>query len=86
MRGVREFRADPTYEEMSALVIVDPADSNETRLLAEFSIDPNTQVAVTVLLYPPGTLAGTYHGALTKEKLIADLASCASGCASTGSG
>jgi hypothetical protein len=86
MRGVREFRADPTYEKMSALVVVDPADPNEARLMTEFRVDRDTQEAVTLLLSPPGTLAGTYRGAVSKEKLIADLASCSSGCGSTGGG
>ena len=80
MQGVRQFRADPQYNPATEVVALDPSDAAEAGFLKTLQVDPQSPVAVTVLLVPPGTPVGKFEGAVTKGQIVAKLASAQSGC------
>lgn len=79
MYGINELRADPNMGGAVVTVLVDPADPQEARFLAQFQIDPTQNVAQTVMLVPPGATVGKFMGGTTKTMLLSKLES-AGGC------
>jgi hypothetical protein len=79
-QGVRDFQADPQYRAASEVVTVQVDDAAEADFLKRLQVSPQTATPVTALLAPPGTLLGTFNGAVTKEQLIDKLKSARSGC------
>jgi len=83
MKGVKEFKADPQFGEMTDIVKVDPSDAKEVKLLAMLKADAKAKVAATAFLAPPGVLVVKVDGPTTKDGLKAALqkamASCAPG-------
>lgn len=73
MYGINELRADPQIGGAVFLVLVDPADPNEGRFLAQLQVDPNLNVAQTVMLAPPGAAMGKFMGGTTKTMLLSKL-------------
>ncbi|MGA2033781.1 MAG: hypothetical protein ABSG68_16125 [Thermoguttaceae bacterium] len=83
--GVKNFAADPQYAPYTKVEVLNPGDPAETSFLKSLQVDPHTAVAVTLLMVPPGFVAGTFAGDVSKEELVARLkaaqASCGPGCA-----
>lgn len=86
MRGVRDFEADPRYKGATEIVTVDPARSEEAKLLGQLRVAPDIQEAVTVLLAPPGSVLGTFQGATSKSQIVAMLDKANVACGSGGCG
>jgi len=84
MKGVQDFKADKKYAKITEIVMVDPKDKAEKRLLSQLQISPDVQEAVTVFLAPPGKLAGRFFGATEKNKIVAAMAACGVKCKSPG--
>ena len=80
MRGVKDFAADARYAKSTEIVTFDPTAAAEAKFLGQIKIDPKTRKATTVLLAPPGTIVGKFEGATAKDKLIAALEACGTGC------
>ena len=78
-QGVRDFKADARFAQATEIVPVDPADKTEASLLEGLQVDPRTPTAVTVLLAPPGQPIAKFTGAVTKEQIVAKVASAQSG-------
>lgn len=79
-RGVADFVSDPRYAAVTEVVVIDPADPAETSFLQDLQIDPRSANQTTVLLAPPGSVVGTFTGNVTKEQIVAKLASAQSSC------
>ena len=58
---------------------MNPEDQAEAALLQELKVDPRTPQAVTVLLAPPGQPVAKFAGAVTKDQIVAKVASAKSG-------
>lgn len=89
MRGLKDFKADPKYAPATEIVTVDPSDPAESKFLSQLKIAPNTSVATTVFLAPPGSAVATFQGATQKQQLVASLQAAqskSSGCCPPGSG
>jgi len=89
MKGVKDFKADARFAELTEIVTLDPSDKAEAKLVSDLQIDPNVKEATTVFLAPPGAVIGKFTGATTKEKLTAALTAAMSsggGCCGGGSG
>ena len=93
MRGVREFRDNPTYTELTEIVMLNPADPAETRFLEQLKVSSNPDEAITVLLAPPGMAVGKFSGATEGREIEAALATvrpqsggCCPGGSSSGCG
>jgi len=79
-QGVADFAADARYAGATEIVAIDPADPAEASFLQDLQVDPRAAGQTTVLLAPPGSVVGTFTGNVTKEQLVAKLASAQSGC------
>jgi len=86
MRGVRDFEADPRYTGATEVVTLDPAKSEEAKLLGQLKVALDIQEAVTVLLAPPGAVLGTCLGATSKSQIVAMLDKANMSCGSGGCG
>ena len=64
---------------------LDPADSAEASFLGDLKIDPQTKVAVTAFLAPPGAVIAEFEGATQKDQLVAALVKARSACGPGGS-
>jgi hypothetical protein len=62
MKGVNAFAADTHYGRSVKVVRADPADTAEATFMAQLKVDPNTLVATTVVMVPPGTIVGKFTG------------------------
>lgn len=71
--GVRQFQQDPRLGQKAEIVYLDPADEAEADFLGQLQIDPNTPIAVTVFLVPPGAPIAIYEGPTNKDQLVATL-------------
>jgi len=81
MKGVIDFKADPKYSKTTTIITMDPADPAESKLLKQIRVQPKQDEAITVVLAPPGRVAGQIIGATAKDKLVALYdSSCGSGC------
>lgn len=90
MRGVEEFARDAKYGPSTAVVTADPSDPAVAKFISQIGLDPKTSIATTALLSPPGSVAQTFKGALTKDNLMTAVQSAcapkAGGCCPPGSG
>lgn len=66
LEGVKQFRKTPTFSNMTEVIMVDPADPRESKLLTQLMITPDIKVANTLLLSPPGKVLGKWSGATSK--------------------
>ncbi len=74
------FKADPQYTKGTAIVTLNPADQAEQPFLKSIQVDPNTPVAVTVLVTPPGAPVARLAGAVTKEQIEAAVKTAQTSC------
>jgi len=77
--GVGQFKADPRYARMTEVVLLDPREPAEKDFLQELRIDPRVG-PVTVLMAPPGGVVGKFPGSVSKDQLVAKLATSQSAC------
>jgi hypothetical protein len=80
LQGVNEFRSDARYQSAVEVVRLDPGDQSEAAFLRDLQVSPNTAVAVTVLLAPPGSPIAKFEGATTKDAFVQALSKKASEC------
>ena len=71
LQGVEDFADDPMIGELAEVVMLDPQDSAEASFLSDLGIDPQTPVAVTALLVPPGAVAAKFEGPTSKQQIMA---------------
>jgi hypothetical protein len=79
-RGVVEFKSGPNYATSTEIVLLNADDTAEASFLKELKVDGRTPGPVTLLMAPPGTVVGKFDGAVTKNELVAKLASAQSAC------
>ena len=77
--GVGQFKADPRYAPVTEVILLDPREPAEKGFLKELQIDPRVG-PVTVLMAPPGGVVGKFPGSVSKEQLVAKLATASSAC------
>lgn len=80
MQGVAEFKADPQYNQATEVVTLNPTDGAEQNFLAALQVNPQTATAVTLLVTPPGAPVARFEGPVSKDQIVAKLASAQSGC------
>lgn len=85
LQGVQNFKAEAQYAGATEIVMLDPASSAEASFLGDLKIDPQTKVAVTAFLGPPGAVIAEFEGATEKDQLIAALQKASSACGPGGS-
>jgi len=74
-----EFSKDERLIGLVDIIKQDPSDGDIKEFLTQCKIESTTKDAATVLIVPPGKIGGVYSGNVTKETLIAGLASCSGG-------
>lgn len=86
MEGVRDFKADPRFGQVTEIVMLDPADKKEAAFLGKLQVEPKSKEAITVLMVPPGMIAAKFAGATNKAGLLATIqrACGPSGCGPSG--
>jgi hypothetical protein len=80
IQGVQDFKADQQYAAATEVVYLNSADQAEASFLQGLQVDPQKTVPVTVFMAPPGTIVGKFEGSVTKDQLVAKLASAQSSC------
>ena len=78
-KGAQDFKADKRFAKLTEIVTVDPENQAEATLLQGLKVDPRTSQAVTVVLVPPGQPLATFAGPVTKDQILAKVASAKSG-------
>jgi len=78
-KGAQDFKADVRFAKVTEIVRVNPEDQAEATLLKDLQVDPRTWQAVTVVLAPPGQPIAKFAGAVTKDQIVAKIASAQSG-------
>jgi hypothetical protein len=72
--GAAGFVADPSFKERTTVVNVGLDDAAEARFVKEMEFKPEElSDSMIVVLAPPGVLVGRYQGAVTTDKIAADL-------------
>ena len=66
LQGVQDFKAEAQYAGATEIVMLDPASSAEASFLGDLKIDPQTKVAVTAFLAPPGAVIAEFEGELRR--------------------
>ena len=79
MSAAQSFKADSRFAGATEVITVNPEDRAEAALLQELQVDARTPQAVTVLLAPPGQPIAKFAGAVTKDQIVAKVASASSG-------
>jgi len=79
LQGARDFRADARFASATEVVTLNPNDPAETGFLRQLQVDPRSPQATTVLLAPPGQPIARFSGAVTKDQIVAKVASAKSG-------
>jgi len=85
LQGVQEFKALAQYASFTEIVKLNPADAAEASFLSDLKIDPQTKVAVTAFLAPPGVVIAEFEGATQKDQLVSTLLQANSACGPGGS-
>lgn len=85
LQGVRDFKAEAQYADLTEIVKLDPADSAEASFLGDLKVDPQTKVAITAFIAPPGVVVAEFEGPTEKNQLIAALQQAGSACGPGGS-
>ena len=73
-QGVKDFQADEKYAKATEIVTLNAADKKEADFLKELQIDTKAKKPVSVLL-APGALIGTFDATVTKQQIVAKIAS-----------
>ena len=78
-RGAQDFKADARFANATEIVTLNPDDRTEAAFLRDLQVDPQTPQAVTVLIAPPGQPIAKFAGAVSKDQIVAKVASAKSG-------
>jgi hypothetical protein len=73
------FSMDKRLNGLVDIIQQNPKESEINDFLSQCSLDKNMTEASVALIVPPGKIGGVYSGKITKETLIAGLASCSGG-------
>lgn len=84
LEGVREFAKDKRFAAATQVVMMDPQGVAEQSFIKQLGVEVNSSTAMTVMIVPPGRVVGQYSGAVSKERLVADLTKATSGCCCPG--
>ncbi|MGE3805330.1 MAG: hypothetical protein AB7K24_11715 [Gemmataceae bacterium] len=79
LAACQQFRADPRFSQSTDIVLVNPADVAEAKLLNDLQVDPRSPSAVTVFAAPSGKIIGKFVGPVTKDILVSSLQAAQSG-------
>ena len=78
---------DKNFKGSVIVVLINPADGAESKLLKMCSVDASTSEATLVVIAPPGSVVGIFPGATTKADVVAALTKAlGGGCAGGGCG
>lgn len=80
LQGVRDYKADTRFASSTEIVTLDPTDQKEAGFLNSLKVNPATQTAVTVVLSPPGSSVAQFSGPVSKDQIVAKIASSKSSC------
>jgi len=87
MQGVDDFQSDARFAKVTEIIMVDPSDAAEGKLMTELGIDPKGGQAITVMLTPPGAAVAKVAGPTSKDAFIAAIQKATSGgCGAGGCG
>jgi hypothetical protein len=87
MKGVQDFKADPTYAASAEIITLNPTDPAESQLLGTLGISPNIDQAMTVCFTPQGQAVAKLAGATTKDMIANSFkARSGGGCCPSGGG
>lgn len=86
LAGVRDFKADARFASATEIVTLDPTDKQEARFLTDLRVSPETAVATTVFIVPPGQAIAQIEGPTNKDKLVELLSAASTGCGPGGCG
>jgi len=73
LQGVRAFKSDKRFNQMTEVVVLDPANPLEAPFMRDLGIAGSPTTAQTVFLTPPGIILAQFPGATTKEAFMAKL-------------
>ena len=79
-QGVRDFKADKQYAQVTEVILLDAGDTAEAALLKDFEVGPQAAKPLTIFMAPPRAMIGRFGGEASKETLVAKLAAAQSGC------
>ena len=79
MSAAQSFKADSRFGGATEVITVNPEDREEAALLQELQVDARTPQAATVLLAPSGQPLAKFAGAMSKDQIVAKVASAQSG-------
>ena len=63
LEGIKQFGKENPFYGVNEIIILNPKDTSETRLLNQLKIKPDIKIAQTFLLVPPGRILGSWTGA-----------------------
>jgi hypothetical protein len=84
--AANDFSKDERLNGFVDIIQQNPKQSEINDFLNQCKLDNNITEAAVVLIVPPGKIGGVYSGKMTKETLIAGLASCSGGGCASGRG
>jgi hypothetical protein len=79
-QGVKDFKADAKYRGATEVLVLNYRDQAEASFLKDLQIDANSSKTVIALFAPPASMVGKFDASVTKQQIIAKIASASSGC------
>jgi len=80
-RGVRDFQADPHFQQRTTVLTMLASDPAEKKFMAQLGIDPQQMKGpVTVFMAPPAVMVGKFTAEATKEQLAQKLSEAGKCC------
>jgi len=86
LTAVNEMMADPRFKDYSAMIKLQPHDTESRDLLVKLNVPDSEADPVTVMLAPPGRIIGSYKGVVSKDQMVNDLIRAMSGSTCGGGG
>lgn len=81
LKAAQEFSDDSRLKGFVNIIKADPDNSKNNTFIENLQLKEKISEAITVFIVPPSTIAGVFKGKITKDTLLAALASCSSsGC------
>jgi hypothetical protein len=84
LKAAEEFSNDSRLKGFVNIIKADPGNPKNSDFLNSSQLSKDISEATVVFIVPPRSIAGVYKGKITKDTLMAALASCGSGCGSGG--
>lgn len=73
LQGIKDMAADERFAGATETIQVRADDESSADLLAKLKVTDAGKTSLTLLLVPPGRVAGTYTGATDKAAMISDV-------------